>query len=830
EWDAAILDFNLPGFGAMEALEIAQDHAPDMPCILVSGVIDAGTAVEAMRAGVRDYLMKDDLARLAPAIARELEGAEAGRERRRAERASLESEDRFRSLVESSVDGVLAYDAELLVSLWSLRMERMTGLAEDEVLGKNVFVVLPSLKGASSTESAAAPKRYPFDRTSGSGWFESSRVTVRDADGNLNGGLVIIRDVTEQVQSEHALRESESRYRTVVEASQDGVIVTDGERRVTMANPAAVEMFGYSSDEMRGLDVTKLFAPGDESPFEAAVASNFGPRRYVGRRVRKDGSTFFVEVSAVDLFTDGELSGTLADIRDVTERVESEDALRASEQRFRSLLDAIPDLIFVVKSDGTIVDFHAGDATLYLPPEEFIGRRIADVMPADVSGPSMTAIEAALRTRDVQVFKYRLPIDGVLRDFEARDIPIGPDEVVVIARDITEQVRLEEQLLVAQKSEALGTLVAGVAHDFNNLLTGLSGSIELARREPENPKWLDGAETATRRAGELIRELLQFSRRAPPARVAVDLREIARETISLARPAFDPRVALEIDASEPIPPVDADPGQLEQVLMNLLVNALNAVEERAQSEHDPSYRPQVRVTVHVTAAGTEAEGEPGQAVVMSVIDNGVGISAEVRKRIFDPFFTTKAVGAGTGLGLSTAYGIIAEHGGSIDVTSTPGAGSTFAVVLPVGGGDLVDSASSGDGVAALPSPGGGGAVLVVDDEPVILASAERVLTDAGYQVVIAADGAAALRAVQAQTFHVAVVDVSMPSPDGWDVLAQIRDLTPDTKVLMTSGYGVEDEVVARGGYGFITKPYTLDQLVAAVNTAQRDLEHGGRGA
>ena len=713
EWDIAILDFSLPGFDAMEALEIAQEQVPNLPCIIVSGVIDTGAAVEAMRAGVRDYLMKDDLVRLAPAIARELDDAEARRERRGAERA---------------------------------------------------------------------------------------------------------------------LRESEDRYRTVVEASQDGILVEDMEQRVIFANQAALEMLGYSLDELRTLDPRQLVHPDDAgqlADWRRNMDSNeASPRRYVGKRVRRDGSAFLAEVSVAPLVNEGETTGAVVNVRDVTERVKAEAALRASEEKYRSLVGAMPDFIIRLARDGTYLDFHPGALAPYVAPEEYLGKRLADVTPPDLAARAMTAVARALDTREPQIIEHQLGSDGSKTEWESRFVPLSHDEVLIIARDMTDQVRLKEQLLVAQKSEALGTLVAGVAHDFNNLLTGIGGSIELARMKPEERKWLDGAETATRRAAELIRKLLQFSRREPPARVAVDLRDIADETVTLAREMFDRRVTLEIDRGGPVPPVSADPGQIEQVLMNLLVNALDAVEERARSERDRTYRPQIRVTIHVTAAATATEVEPRQDVVMSVIDNGVGISPDVRKRIFDPFFTTKDVGRGTGLGLSTAYGIVAEHGGSIEVTSTPGAGSTFAVVLPVGATGIagIASSSAGDGAASPPEAGGGGAVLVVDDEPLLLAAAERALIDAGYQVVAAAGGVAALRAVQEQTFHVAVVDVSMPVPDGWDVLSQIRDMAPETKVFMTSGYALEDETAERGGYAFIAKPYTLNQLVAAVDAVRRDVE------
>ena len=392
--------------------------------------------------------------------------------------------------------------------------------------------------------------------------------------------------------------------------------------------------------------------------------------------------------------------------------------------------------------------------------------------------------------------------------------------VLVEWADITDELRYREQLLQAQKSEALGTLVAGVAHDFNNLLTAIRGSIELAREDlPEENRWLNNAQQAAERATELVRQLLQYSRREAVERTAVDIEAIARETVALLEETIDRRISLEIQGDIGDARVIGNGGQLQQVLLNLLVNARDAVLDRLGDEEHEGYQPRIILRIATQAPGVDGAAE--RQISIEIEDNGSGMSNDVRERVFDPFFTTKAVGSGTGLGLATVYGIVDDHGGEVDVRSEVGHGTTFIVRLPAladaGRHSGSTSAEQGDakGVTSA-GPRSRGTVLLVDDEPLILEVAQRALEDAGYTVLTAPSGTEAIALAALESVDAVILDVNMPSPNGWETLVQLRELHPALPIVMASGYASEQEALRKGASGLLNKPYRAADLVSAV--------------
>lgn len=636
-------------------------------------------------------------------------------------RSLRSSEERYQTSVAALAEGLVIYDARTRIVELNAEAARLLGSPRPELIGRAAtargigvtwltadgepaeYAALPSVR-AFQTGRAQRDQTVGIRRPDGSVVYaraNAAPLPIEDS-GEPAGVVVCYSDITQQLAAERSLRESEERYRTLTEISPSGIIVTSAESRVTFANPAACEMFGYSQGEFVGLDVFLLAPPDDRHKLDEARRARRGGdtslRRYEGRWLRKDGSTIHVEIVTTPRIENGEVMGAFAQIR-----------------------------------------------------------------------------------------------------------------------DITDEEQLKEQLLVSQKSEALGTLVAGVAHDFNNILTAIAGGISLARTEQPDSRWLDAAGESTDRAAKLVRQLLQFARHEAPDRAPLSLIDAVEECVAMIRETFDRRITIAVEADESLPLVDGDASQLQQVLMNLLVNARDAVLERAEQEAEGSdYRPRIELRLKAETVDASDGGEPRQQVVVSVTDNGVGIEDEVRDRIFDPFFTTKTVGEGTGLGLSTAYGIVAEHGGSLTVQSEAGKGTTFTFALLASAEDATDIADDKD-LPPPPAERAKGSVLLVDDEPIILEIVEAALASHGYDVVAVSSGQDALHAMAGRRFDLAVLDVSMPAPDGWEVLAQMRQSSPETRVLMASGYAVEREVRERGASGFLEKPYRLDTLLRTVD-------------
>ena len=379
---------------------------------------------------------------------------------------------------------------------------------------------------------------------------------------------------------------------------------------------------------------------------------------------------------------------------------------------------------------------------------------------------------------------------------------------------MTDQNRLEEQLRQSQKLEAVGRLAGGIAHDFNNLLTVILGNLELVRTGAAGPddtvELLAATERAARQAADLTKQMLGFARRQPLRTATIDLNGLVQEAIGLLRRTIDPRITIAFSPSPDLDAVAADPVQVQQVLMNLCLNARDAMPEGGtltiQTENAVAVRP----------PGDEGVDGGRSFVRVSVIDTGHGMTDDVRAKIFEPFFTTKDVGQGTGLGLAVVYGVARAHGGWVDCISSPGAGSRFDVYLP--------RAFASDEVLAGPviepeiPRGRGEAILVADDEPLVRALARTALEWHGYRVFLAADGAEAVEVFrrEAGKTSLVVLDASMPQLSGRQACEMIRLIDPATRVLFASGHPVSDADTLGPTTGFLHKPYTPTSLAAAV--------------
>jgi PAS domain S-box-containing protein len=638
--------------------------------------------------------------------------------------------------------------------------------------------------------------------------------------GVTAGGFLLLGLAMLALAGQTAAPRPEEPFRLLVEQALVGIhIIQDG--RSAYVNPQLAAIFGYSQQEM--LDMPSwldLVADADKELVSQHVRQRLSAEvpaaHYTFRGRRKDGTVILIEVRGARAEYRGRpaVVGTLLDLSDrqraEAERKRAEEALRASEACYRAMFEDSPQPMWVYDT-ATLAFLAVNDAAVAhygYSRAEFLAMTLKDIRPAE-DVPALLALSN--RTR----WRHRKK-DGTLIDVEVIGHSLefaGRPARLVLLEDVTEQRRLEEQLRQAQKMEAVGRLAGGVAHDFNNLLTVILGYSDLLLKSAalgEARESLQQVHKAAQRAAELTRQLLAFGRKTMLAPRVLDVNDLVRDLERLLGRLLGEDVTLTTRLAPELGAVKADPGQLQQVLLNLAVNARDAMPQggtltlrTADVELDERY------------ARRHLEVQPGRYVLLEITDTGCGMSPEVQARVFEPFFTTKEVGKGTGLGLAVVHGIIKQAGGHIEVESTAGQGTTFRVYLP-----RVEE-------PAAPSPGPPAeaivrTVLLVEDEEVVRAYARTVLAQHGYAVLEASDGAEALRRAEehAGPIDLLVTDVVMPGLGGREVHQHlIGGPYPGLPVLYLSGY-TEDEVLRRGvreeEEAFLGKPFTPAALLEKV--------------
>jgi PAS domain S-box-containing protein len=650
--------------------------------------------------------------------------------------------------------------------------------------------------------------------------------------GDRPAKLVLAIDVTERRRAQAALRESEARYAHVA-AHVPGIVYQyvyrpDGTTGFTVVSEGARELFGVAPEAIvrDQAAIFDLVHPEDRPSLHASGAAAVAallPWRWEGRVVLPTGEEKWVQVaSRNERQPDGSI---LADglLMDVTERKRAARQLEESEQRHRSLFEQHPDAVVLLDTEGRFVAANAAcEAIGGYTPDELVGRSFASFIVPEHRDLGDAYFDAAVRGR---AQRHELAIvhkTGRRVELAMTNIPVVVGGRVVgvfgIAKDLSAQRELEAQLRQAVKMEAVGRLAGGVAHDFNNLLTVIqSYGTFVAAELPEGSHLradVDEVLKAADRAAALTRQLLAFGRRQMLQPRRLDVNQTVAAVAGMLRRLIGEDVALETACWGGVWPVYADPGQLEQVLMNLAVNARDAMPNGGTLRLRTANESFV-----VRPAGTHPALPAGDYVAIAVEDTGSGMGPEVLPHLFEPFYTTKEPGKGTGLGLATVYGIVEQSGGGIAVATTPGRGSRFTVLLP-----RSDAREDVAGRVSSAVPGGDETILLVEDEAKVRMAVRRMLERQGYTVREAASGAEALRLIDDADVRLDLVltDVVMPELSGRAMAERIAVVRPGLRVLYMSGY-TDDEMLRRGltqpGTAFLEKPFTGERLARAVRDA-----------
>jgi PAS domain S-box-containing protein len=634
----------------------------------------------------------------------------------------------------------------------------------------------------------------------------------------------VVLDVTDRRHAEESLSRRGQLLRHVIDASPDPVFAKDRESRMIFANPATLRVIGKLAEEVLGRSDRQHMA---EASLGEAIESN--DRRIMESGVEESieetvpgpgGDRVFLSTKTPWRDSSGHVIGLVGMARDITERKRAEEALRRSERRFRTLIEKSIDMLLLVDREGRYRHWSpAATEALGWTESEVIGTEAIALVHLDDRAAVARAFVAVSRHPGSAV-PHRARMrhkDGTWRVVEGvgRDLLADPDvgAVVLNVRDVTGQQKTEEQVLQSRKLESIGRLAGGIAHDFNNLLTVILCSAESegealdAGRAVERED-VEQIREAGARARELTRHLLAFARRQVIAPSTLDLGDLLAGTERLLRRVIGEDVRLQIDAGAGLWPVRCDPAQLEQVVMNLALNARDAMPAGGQLRLS---------TANVQVEPDHPDVPAGAWVRLQVKDTGAGMSQMVKDHLFEPFFTTKPSGKGTGLGLATVYGIVRQAGGHVRVESERGIGSTFDVYLPRGEG----TTPAGHEPAPVRPASGTETVLLVEDDPGVREAAERALRAGGYRVVSADDAERAIEAacVAAEPPALLVTDVIMPTLTGPELASRLRSAYPAMQVLYLSGHAHDvlgRHGVLEDGVAFLPKPFTRRSLLAKV--------------
>lgn len=759
-------------------------------------------------------------------------------EQERAVAAFRASEERFRTLSEAAPIGIFECDAEGRTTYCNSALLAIVGRSIEEVLGSGWIDVIHPEDRASVLEEAQ--RRLPSGQTSNlehrvlrpdgtMRWVHlMASPRQRDPQGRVNSFVGTLEDITEKRVSEVAMLESEERYRRLLMLSPDAHFV-HVDNSLTLVNDAFCKLLGATRPEqLIGRPLFDIIHPDFHQQVkerQTQVLAGYPAPPLEQKFIRLDGSIIEVEATAAAVAIDFEGRTEVQVIaRDITARRLAESALRDSEERFKLVARAVSDVIW---------DWDIGKKTIWRSAsyETIFGLTSTAtnaandgwstrIHPSDRERVTRGLRNAIDSGKETWVEEYRfLRRDGSYafvqdRGQIVRDPSGYPCRMVGGMTDLSEKKKLEQQYLRAQRMESIGTLAGGIAHDLNNVLAPIMMSIDLLKLssadDPRQMKLLDTIQTSTYRGAGLVKQVLTFARGLDGQRVAVNLRHLFRDLERIVSETFPRKIRILNDAHTDVWPVLGDATQIHQVLLNLAVNARDAMRESGTLALAAT-----NVTLDAQFVATTPEAKTGPYVMLSVSDTGTGIVPEIRDRIFEPFFTTKEVGKGTGLGLATVHAIVKSHGGFITLHSEVGLGTTFKVYLPADPAlRPVPPAPS----RVAPPRGRGELVLVVDDEAAVRQITQQTLEAFGYRVRTANDGAEAvsLYSKHAKEIALVITDMMMPVMDGAATIQVLQRLNPVVKIIAASGLNANENVAKAASLGvgdFLAKPYTSETML-----------------
>ena len=772
-------------------------------------------------------------------------------DRKHAEEALEEERDLLRGLLDNTPDGIYFKDLESRFIQINPGQARHFGLEDPQgAIGKTDSDFFTHVHSRQAFEDEQAiiqsgkplvgkeeKETWPDGRV---GWVSTTKMPLRNREGQIIGTFGISRDISDAKRAEEALRSSEQRLRILFEYAPEPYFLVDLEGTFVEGNKAIERMTGYESEELIGKNLFKTeLLPVSELPMAASIVARnsqglgTGPDEFALRT--KSGTPLKVEIRTHPVEIGGK-TFVLGIVHDVTRQRAAEEQVRLLVHAVKSITECVTitdlddRLLFVndavLKTYGFDEAELIGTDTSILRSEKNNVMKLAEILPSTLRGGWQG--ELINRRKDGTEFPVWLST-SVVKDDEGKPIAL-----VGVAADTsdrkkiaTRQKSLEDQLVQAQKLESIGTLAGGIAHDFNNILGIILAYATMLQRDRTDAEFtsssLDIMVKAVNRGANLVKQILTFARKSEIILGPVNINESVKELQKMLRETFPRSIELKADLDESLPTITLDSGQLHQALLNLCVNARDAIlDAQRRGSAEATITIQTSKVSGSTLRTKFREASESDYIRVAVTDTGMGMDEETKKRIFEPFFTTKAKGKGTGLGLAVVYGIVQTHHGVLDVESSPGAGSTFTLYFPVRHSGTELHVKTPEKWQDL--PGGNETLLIIEDEEAMLRMLQVILQGKGYTVITASDGQEAIDRYQQQREKIALVltDLGLPIIPGDQVLARLRAMDPHLKVIVASGYidpAERSELLKGGAREFIQKPYLPDEILKKVRAA-----------
>ncbi len=818
DWIFACFSIFILACGASHALEIwTLWH----PTYWLTGVVKAITATASLvTAGLLVKLIPQLLAIPSPSLLKE----------RTAELSHVERE--FRHTFEGAAVGIVHVDPAGPFLRVNPRFCEISGYSETELVGSpfsalahpdDLAVELEGVRQLMSGEKSSFTMEKRLKKKKGGIiWIHLTASSVRGDDGSISYLAGFIEDISARKEAEETVRQSETRLRTLIESVKDYAIVSlDLEGHITSWNTGAGNIKGYTAQEIIGQHFSRFYPQEDidrgKPDMELKMATEAGRFENENWRLRKDGTRFWANVIIAALRDEsGHLYGYSKITRDMTERKRTEDEI----EKLALVAKETDNAIVCTDSKGLIEWVNDGFTRLTgYALDEIKGRKPGSFLQGPKTSKETVRLlhERLVEARNVQVEILNYSKAGKEYWVSVRIQPVHDSAgqlkgFFAINADITQRLNDEKNERRTQRLESMGTLAGGVAHDLNNSLAPILMLCEVLRMKyPKDTAMIETVESSAQRGAGMVRQLLTFAKGSEGERISLDPGQMLRELENLMTSTFPKNIRLLVKQDASLPAVLGDPTQLHQVLLNLCVNARDAMPNGGTLTLKASFR-----EIDAAFAASIPEAKPGRYVALRVQDSGTGIPASVLERIFDPFFTTKGPDKGTGLGLSTVIGIIRGHGGFMQVYSQPGEGTTFIAYLPINAA-AVSAMQPAHETAKF--HGDGGTILVVDDEPAVRMAASVVLQRLNFKVLTATDGEDGLvKVAQNKDLLVAIItDLHMPQMDGLAFVRALRHVLPEIPVIVASGR-LEDSIAgdfkAMNVTARLDKPFTEAQLSA----------------
>jgi len=813
--DIVLVDFKVPGLSGLEAIEIVKHHDPYLPVILVTGTLDEETAVDCMKAGAWDYILKDRLARLAPAVRGALKMRVSMLEERKANEKLKRSAMEWQTTFDAISEGVFLLNSEGKVQRCNSAAVKLVKKPLADILGSTCCDLLhremPPEKCVFVRMLISKQREtqvFQFNRR----WFQESIDPIFDKAGSLTSAVLVITDITEQKRAEEEMKNltlfPAENPSPVLRVNRKGVLISANQVSHILLKEWKCKIGERVPEEWHRIVVEVL-----ESKKQKTVELVLGGLTF---------SFVLVPVKKADYVN---LYG-----RDISETKAAEENLVKERNLLRTLIDGFPDAIYVKDTQSRFLVANTSMAKLVgaLDPEELIGKTDFDFFPEEYASDFYKDEQEIVKTGKPILNKEEIAIDktGKKKWTLTTKVPLFDTDgkvtgIIGMGRDITEQKRAEEvlrekerQLLQAQKMEAMGRLAGGIAHDFNNMLTAIIGYADyllmMENQDDQVINYLQEIKKAGIRATSLTHQLLTFSRRQVLEPKVININSTIQNLEKMLKQLLGEDIEFIIELDAELKSIHADESHIEQIIVNIAVNARDAMPEGGQL----IIKTQNRV-LDEDYCKNHTEIEPGNYIMLMMSDTGKGMDRETQQRIFEPFFTTKEMGKGTGLGLSTVYGIVKQMGGHIWVYSEPGKGTTFKIYFP-----QVSEVAKKVEVEEVEEPAvltGSERVLLVEDEDQVRDLTVTILEMYGYKVVGVKDAEMALELLGKGEphFDLLITDMVMPKMSGKELAEKALQIKPGLKVIYISGFQ-EHALFQNSSTAFLEKPFQPEELARLV--------------